>query len=108
MHTCFYSSSSISFYLYCVAVVLTPLKRSTGGRWECLGTVTGNTQEGTGGQDLLQTQLVAGQPAVLVGQRHQDIHVVDGEEAGVAVQHPFVPVVIDLVGQGDDIAFLKA
>ena len=50
----------------------------------------------------------AGQTAVLVGQWHQDIHVVDGEEAGVAVQHPLVPVVIDFIGQGDDIAFLEA
>lgn len=45
---------------------------------------------------------------VLVRQWHQDVHIVDGEEARVAVQHPLVPVVIDLVGQGDDIAFLEA
>lgn len=41
-------------------------------------------------------------------QWHQDIHIVDGEEAGVAVQHSLVPVVIDLIGQGDDVAFLEA
>lgn len=45
---------------------------------------------------------------VLVGQRHQRIHVVDGEKAGVSVQHPLEPVVIDLVGQGDDVALLEA
>lgn len=43
-----------------------------------------------------------------MGQRHQDVHVVDGEEARVAVQHPLVPVVIDLVGQRDDIALFEA
>lgn len=43
-----------------------------------------------------------------MGQRHQDVHVVDGEEAGVAVQHPLVPVVVYLVGQRDDIALLEA
>lgn len=55
---------------------------------------------------MRQTQLARG--GVLVGQRHQDVHVVDGEEARVAVQHPLVPVVIDLVGQRDDIALLEA
>lgn len=44
----------------------------------------------------------------LMRERHQDIHVVDGEKAGVAVQHPLVPVVIYLVGQSDDVAFLEA
>ena len=46
--------------------------------------------------------------AVLVGQRHQDIHVVDGEEARVALQHALVPVVVNLVGKGDDVPFLEA
>lgn len=55
---------------------------------------------------LWQTQLARGD--VLVGQRHQDVHIVDGEEARVAVQHPLVPVVVDLVGQRDDIALLEA
>lgn len=50
----------------------------------------------------------AEQPAILVGQCHQDIHVVDGEEARVAMQHPLVPVFINLIGQGDDISFLEA
>lgn len=38
----------------------------------------------------------------------QDVHVVDGKEAGVSMQHPLVPVFIDLVGEGDDVAFLEA
>lgn len=41
-------------------------------------------------------------------ERHQDIHVVDGEEPRLAVDHALVPVFIDLVGQGDDVAFLEA
>lgn len=41
-------------------------------------------------------------------QWHQDIHVVDGEEARVAMQHALVPVFIDLIGQGDDVTFLEA
>lgn len=45
---------------------------------------------------------------ILVGQRHQRIHVVDGEESGVSVQHPLEPVVVDLVGQGDDVTLLEA
>lgn len=39
---------------------------------------------------------------------HQDIHVVDGEEARLAVDHPLVPVVVDLVGEGDDVALFEA
>lgn len=50
----------------------------------------------------------AGSGDVLVEQRHQDIHIVDGEEARVAVQHPLIPVVIDLIGQGDDVALFEA
>lgn len=45
---------------------------------------------------------------VLMRERHQDIHVVDGEEARLAVDHALVPVVIDLVGQGDDVALFEA
>lgn len=41
-------------------------------------------------------------------QRHQDIHIVDWEEARLAVDHAFVPVVIDLIGQGDDVPLLEA
>lgn len=55
---------------------------------------------------LWRTQLAGG--GVLVGQRHQDVHVVDGEEARVALQHPLVPVVVDFVGQCDDIALLES
>lgn len=41
-------------------------------------------------------------------ERHQDIHVVDGEEARLAVDHALVPVVVDLVGQGDDVTLFEA
>lgn len=41
-------------------------------------------------------------------ERHQDIHIVDGEEARLAVDHAFVPVVVDLIGQGDDITLFEA
>lgn len=44
----------------------------------------------------------------LVGQRDQDIHVVDGEEARLAVDHALVPVLVDLIGQSDDVALLEA
>ena len=44
----------------------------------------------------------------LMRERHQDIHVVDGEEARLAVCHAFVPVVVDLIGQGDDVALFEA
>lgn len=41
-------------------------------------------------------------------ERHQDIHVVDGEEARLAVDHALVPVVVDLIGQGDDVTLFEA
>lgn len=44
----------------------------------------------------------------LVRKRHQDVHVVNGEEARVAVQHALIPVVVDLIGQGDDVALFEA
>lgn len=44
----------------------------------------------------------------LMRQWHQDIHVVDWEEARLAVDHAFVPVVVNLIGQGDDVALLEA
>lgn len=47
-------------------------------------------------------------PGALMRQWHQDIHIVDREEAWLAVDHAFVPVVIDLIGQGDDVALLEA
>lgn len=52
-----------------------------------------------------RVRLLAG---VLMRERHQDIHVVDGEEARLAVDHALVPVVVDLVGQGDDVALFEA
>lgn len=50
----------------------------------------------------------AGTPGLLMREGHQDIHVVDGKEARLAVDHPFVPVVVDLVGEGDDVALFEA
>jgi len=41
-------------------------------------------------------------------ERHQDIHVADGEEARLTVDHALVPVVIDLIGQGDDVGLFEA
>lgn len=43
-----------------------------------------------------------------LGQRHQDIDVVDGKEAGLAADHALIPVLIDLVGEDDEVAFLEA
>lgn len=41
-------------------------------------------------------------------QGDDDLHVVDGEEAGLAVDHALVPVLVDLVGEDDDVAFFEA
>lgn len=48
---------------------------------------------------------------VLIGslrERHQDLYVVYGEEARFAVNHAFIPVVIDLIGEDDDVTLFKA
>lgn len=50
----------------------------------------------------------AGAVGLLTREGHQDIHVVDGEEARLAVDHPLVPVVVDLVGEGDDVTLFEA
>lgn len=44
----------------------------------------------------------------LVGQWDEHLDVVEGEEARLAVQHPLVPVLVDLVGQRDDVALVEA
>lgn len=44
----------------------------------------------------------------LMRKRDQDIHVVDGEEARLAMDHAFVPVVINLIGQGDNVTLFEA
>lgn len=44
----------------------------------------------------------------LVGQRDEHLDVVEGKEARLAVQHPLVPVLVDLVGQCDDVALVEA
>lgn len=44
----------------------------------------------------------------LVGQWDEHLDVVEGKEARLAVQHPLVPVLVDLVGQRDDVALVEA
>lgn len=41
-------------------------------------------------------------------QRHQHLHIAEREEAGLAMQHPLVPVLIDLVGERDEVALAEA
>lgn len=41
-------------------------------------------------------------------QGHQHLHIAEGEEAGLAVEHALVPVLVDLVGQRDDVALVEA
>lgn len=43
-----------------------------------------------------------------LGQRDHDLHIADGEEAGPAVDHALVPVLVNLIGQDDDVALLKS
>lgn len=44
----------------------------------------------------------------LVWQRNDHLHVVEREESGLATQHAFIPVFIDLIGQIDDVTLVKA
>lgn len=41
-------------------------------------------------------------------QRHEDLDVVEGEESRLPVQRALVPVLVDLIGQGDDVALAEA
>lgn len=41
-------------------------------------------------------------------QWHQHLHVAEGEEARLPVEHALVPVLVDLVGQRDDVALVEA
>lgn len=41
-------------------------------------------------------------------QGHQHLHVAEGEEARLAVEHALVPVLVDLVGQRDDVTLVEA
>ena len=45
---------------------------------------------------------------VLVWQRDEDVHIVEGEEPRLAAQHALVPVLVDLIGQGYDVALAEA
>lgn len=47
-------------------------------------------------------------PAALVRQRDEHLHVVEREEPRQAVDHSLVPVLVDLIGQGDDVALVEA
>lgn len=44
----------------------------------------------------------------LVWQRNDHLHVVEREESGLATQHAFIPVFIDLIGQSDDVTLVEA
>lgn len=50
-----------------------------------------------------------GEPAryTLMGQGNQNFHVIDGEEAWLAMKHPLIPVLINLVSECDDITLFK-
>lgn len=45
---------------------------------------------------------------LLVWQRDQNLHIVEGEESRLAIEHAFIPVLIDLIGQRDDVTLAKA
>lgn len=45
---------------------------------------------------------------VSLGQGYDNLHIVDWEKARVSVYHAFVPIVIYLVGEDDDVTLLKA
>lgn len=57
---------------------------------------------------LLFISLLPGSLHELVWQRDEDLDVVEGEEPRLAVQHSLVPVLVDLIGQGDDVALAEA
>ncbi len=43
-----------------------------------------------------------------LGQGDDDLHIVDGEKAGLAIDHALVPVLVYLVGEDDDVTLLEA
>lgn len=47
-------------------------------------------------------------PTPSLRQGHQHLHVAEGEEARLAVEHALVPVLVDLVGQRDDVTLVEA
>lgn len=47
-------------------------------------------------------------PTRSLRQGHQHLHVAEGEEARLAVEHALVPVLVDLVGQRDDVTLVEA
>ncbi len=59
---------------------------------------------------LLSNSLLLGSLAlfILVWQRNEDLDVVEREESRLAIQHALVPVLVNLIGQGDDVALVEA
>lgn len=57
---------------------------------------------------LLSISLLFAFLFILVWQRNEDLNVVEREETRLAVQHALVPVLVDLIGQGDDVALVEA
>lgn len=41
-------------------------------------------------------------------QRHQHLHIAEWEEARLAVQHPLIPVLVNLVGKRDEVTLAEA
>lgn len=44
---------------------------------------------------------------ILVWQRNEDLNIIKREETWLTVQHSLIPVLVDLIGQGDDIALVE-
>lgn len=45
---------------------------------------------------------------VSLGQGNNDLHIVDGEEAGLAVDHALIPILVYLIGEDDDVSLFEA
>ena len=59
---------------------------------------------------LLSISLLLSSPAlfILVWQWDQNLNIVEREESRLAVEHALVPVLVNLIGQRDDVALAKA
>lgn len=42
-----------------------------------------------------------------MGQSNQNFYIVDGEKARLAMKHPLIPVLVNLISECDDIALFK-
>lgn len=45
---------------------------------------------------------------LLVWQRNEDLNIIKREESWLAIQHSLIPVLVDLIGQSDDVALAEA